>query len=164
MESPSRNDTILVIGYGNTLRRDDGAGYLLARDLHDENLPGLHCVMTHQLTPEMSALVAEASEVIFVDAYPCPDAPESAETIYRSIHPAERASGEKHYIERRITHGCSPERLMDMTRQLYVSQPPASLIAIPGFNFTLGEEISSVTRQKMHEARDFILRKLFHHA
>lgn len=160
----SNGHEILVIGYGSTLRCDDGAGFLLVQQLQEENLAGLHCITTHQLTPEFSAIIAQANEVIFVDTYPCPDAPDIAGNIYREI-PADQLMREPHrYIERRVTHGSSPENLIGMTWSLYAARPPACVVAIPGFNFSLGEDVSPVTRNKMAEAREFILRKLMHHA
>jgi len=159
-----RDHEILVIGYGNTLRCDDGAGFLLVQQLQEENLSGLHCVTTHQLTPEFSAIIAEAAEVIFVDTYPCPDAPDIAANIYREIQADQHMRAPHRYIERRVTHGSSPENLMGMTWSLYAARPKACVVAIPGFNFALGEELSPVTRNRSSEAREFILRKLLHHA
>lgn len=158
------NQRLLVIGYGNTLRSDDGAGFLLVQQLQEEHHPGLHCITTHQLTPELSSIIAEAPDVIFVDTYPCPDAPEAAENIYREIPVHRHVRENRRYIDRRVSHGCSPESLLETTWTLYAARPPSFVVAIPGFNFTLGENLSPVTVNKMNEARDFIFRKMLHHA
>ena len=62
---------VLIIGFGNTLRRDDGAGAVAARLLgEDPRLERTEVEVreAYQLLPEMSLDLAEASLVIFVDA------------------------------------------------------------------------------------------------
>ncbi len=62
---------MLVLGYGNTLRRDDGAGAVAARLLAaDPRLarPEVEVREAYQLLPEMSMDIAEATLVVFVDA------------------------------------------------------------------------------------------------
>jgi hydrogenase maturation protease len=58
----------LVIGFGNELRRDDGAGPRVARTVADWHLPGVRALAVHQLTPELAAELARAKRVVFVDA------------------------------------------------------------------------------------------------
>lgn len=71
--------TTLIIGYGNTLRGDDGVGYRIA-EIFEQEEDGLeshyseesrHTVRSHpchQLTPDLAAELAQADRVIFVDA------------------------------------------------------------------------------------------------
>ena len=60
---------VLVIGYGNTLRRDDGVGVRAAELLAaDPRLGGVEVEARHQLTPELALDISAASLVIFVDA------------------------------------------------------------------------------------------------
>ena len=58
----------LVIGYGNTLRSDDGAGQIVAEKIAQWNLPGVRSLAVHQLTPELAEIIAQADAVIFIDA------------------------------------------------------------------------------------------------
>jgi hydrogenase maturation protease len=60
--------TVVVIGYGNTLRGDDGAGPAVAQAIADRALPGVRSLAVPQLTPELAEIVAEANLVVFVDA------------------------------------------------------------------------------------------------
>jgi hydrogenase maturation protease len=61
----------LVIGYGNTLRRDDGVGVRVAELLAvDPRMEGADILAVHQLTPELAIDVGEATLVVFVDADP----------------------------------------------------------------------------------------------
>ena len=62
---------MLILGYGNTLRRDDGAGAIAARLLAaDARLAreGVEVREAYQLLPEMALDLAEVSLVVFVDA------------------------------------------------------------------------------------------------
>jgi hydrogenase maturation protease len=59
---------LLIIGYGNTLRSDDGVGPHVVREIAAQRLPDVTCVVVHQLTPEMAAQVTLADQVLFVDA------------------------------------------------------------------------------------------------
>jgi hydrogenase maturation protease len=62
---------VLIIGFGNTLRRDDGAGARAAQLLAAEPRlagPDVEVQERYQLLPEMSLDISTASLVIFVDA------------------------------------------------------------------------------------------------
>lgn len=60
---------VIAIGYGNTLRSDDGAGQKVAEILASWHLPQMRSISVHQLTPELAALLAEVELAIFVDVY-----------------------------------------------------------------------------------------------
>ena len=59
---------ILVIGYGNPLRGDDGFGSLAASYVKERQIPGVEVIVSHQLNPEHAALLPESSHAIFLDA------------------------------------------------------------------------------------------------
>ena len=60
---------VLVVGYGNPLRRDDGIGWHAARLLaSDPRLADARVLTQHQLAPELAADVSRASLVVLVDA------------------------------------------------------------------------------------------------
>ncbi len=62
---------MLILGFGNTLRRDDGAGAVAARLLAaDARLQreGVEVREAYQLLPEMSLDIAGATLVVLVDA------------------------------------------------------------------------------------------------
>lgn len=60
----------LLIGIGNRLCGDDGVGAQLVDALTAEGDGRLRTLTVHQLTPELAAVVADASAVLFVDACP----------------------------------------------------------------------------------------------
>jgi hydrogenase maturation protease len=58
-----------VIGFGNTLRRDDGVGVVAAELMAaDPRLADVEVQARYQLLPEMALDIGECSLVIFVDA------------------------------------------------------------------------------------------------
>ena len=59
---------LLVIGYGNTLRRDDGVGPHVAEAIAALALPGVEALVCPLLTPELAEAIARARRVVFVDA------------------------------------------------------------------------------------------------
>ncbi len=67
----SRRDSTLVIGYGNTLRRDDALGCLIADKVRCWQRSGVRSMSLPQLTPELAAELAAAGTAVFVDARNC---------------------------------------------------------------------------------------------
>ena len=88
-EEQTKNETgdFLVIGYGNTLRSDDGVGAKVAAAVAELALPGVVALVLHQLTPELAETISEARAVVFVDA--AVDA--ATEVQVRQLEPAEGA-------------------------------------------------------------------------
>src|SRR5690242_16044076 len=78
-------DGLLIIGYGNTLRRDDGVGPRVAEAVESMALPGVRALPCPMLTPELADPIARAQRVIFVDA--AVDAPR--EVQLRELAPAD---------------------------------------------------------------------------
>jgi len=80
----------LIIGYGNTLRGDDGFGWRAAEQLAASHSIGDVEVQTqHQLTPELAQTMSEADTVVFLDA--AADGP-PGQVRYRRIEPSGDAS------------------------------------------------------------------------
>src|SRR5208283_5436391 len=60
---------ILIVGFGNPLRSDDGVGWQVAERLRDELARAdVQVVARQQLTPEIADLASRAERVLFVDA------------------------------------------------------------------------------------------------
>ena len=136
---------ILIIGYGNTLREDDGAGQIVAREIAKQDLNNVKCLAVHQLTPELAADISKASKVIFVDAL-ISNGSESEKITVKPIKKpllANISTGHVGY----------PRSLLSLTQALYTSNtPPAWSVLIPAVNFEFGEEISELTQQGIRDA------------
>jgi hydrogenase maturation protease len=120
---------LLVIGYGNELRRDDGAGPRVAASVAALGLPGVRAVSSHQLTPEMADLLRDAEAVMFVDARA--DAP--AVGVER-LAPSPAGAG--------WGHTSDPRWLLGLTAALYDHAPAAWLVTIPAVDLGMGEGLS----------------------
>jgi hydrogenase maturation protease len=124
----------LIIGYGNTLRGDDGAGYRLAETIAQWNFPDVRSLSVHQLTPELAAEIADAQTILFIDAATSPQ--ETPPTV-QPLAPHDR--------EGTLQHHADPRSLLALTRALYGGSPNAYQILIPVETFDFGESLSATT-------------------
>lgn len=134
-QTQSEAGDFLVIGYGNTLRSDDGVGAKVAAAVAELALPGVVALVRHQLTPELAEPVSEARAVVFVDA--AVDA--ATEVQMRRLEPAEGAQ--------LMAHAADPRTLLALAKQLFARCPPAWWLTIPIENLEFGEELSPMARR-----------------
>jgi hydrogenase maturation protease len=138
-------ERIVVIGYGNRLRTDDGAGPHVASAVASWELPGLVSLAVHQLTPELTDLLASAKLAIFVDA--------RLTSVEESvlILPLELSVDSGIY-----GHICDPRSLLALTQAIYRRTPQSWLITVPAADFSLGEGLSKTANQGAERALDRI--------
>lgn len=131
----------LIVGYGNTLRGDDGVGYLAAEQIAGWNLPGVAAIACHQLTPELAAALADCDRVLFIDA----TLPGTATTVQlRSLQPALATSLDAHRSD--------PAALLQLTAQLYDRSPPAFHLLLPTATMPFTEELSAIAQAGLDAA------------
>jgi hydrogenase maturation protease len=130
----------LVIGYGNDLRSDDGAGRVVADRLDALALPGVTVRSVIQLTPELALEIAKFDTVVFVDA-----SVEVAETTSTPV-----VAGLTDPTA--MSHYNTPETLLGMTAK--VGQVPSTAVAvsIPVTDIGLGMELTPMTAVGVEEA------------
>jgi hydrogenase maturation protease len=140
-ERGTSNETILVIGYGNELRGDDGLGPRVAEVIAAANHPDVRVRTVFQLVPELAAELAEARMVIFVDALADPG------RIAVELTPvgAEETTDWS-------THTADPRTLLALTRAVYGRTPEAWWLKTPGRNFDFGEGLSSAAEEGVRQA------------
>ena len=122
--------TLLVLGYGNTLRRDDGVGPRIAEAISALNLLGVEALAYPLLTPELAEPISQAQRVVFVDA--ATDAPH--EVQLRKLAPA--ASSQI------MAHAANPDTLLAVARDLFGHTPEAWVLAIPVEDMSIGETLT----------------------
>jgi hydrogenase maturation protease len=135
------HDSLLVIGYGNVLRSDDGAGILVAEAVAAWGRPDIRGVAVHQLTPELAESLSTPARVVFVDARV---APVGAEPALMALEP----SSARH----QAGHISDPRSLLNMARWLYGGCAEAWLLTVPGVNFSIGERISATATRGIERA------------
>lgn len=137
----------LVIGYGNTLRGDDGVGWSVADRLAaDPRLSGVDVLRSHQLTPEFALDVSRASAVVFVDATVSGPA---GRVNVAALDPVAGGTASSHHM--------APETLLALSQALYGAQPPAWLVSVGCATLELGDGLSDVVAAALPAAVDAVI-------
>lgn len=137
---------ILLIGYGNDLRRDDGAGLVLAEIIERAwQIRGVAVkrLAVHQLMPELAVDIAgpEVSAVVFVDTRAAA-ADEVSPDVQVQPVPAGPSSPS-------LGHHLDPAALLTYAGHLYGRRPPAWLVTVPGTDFSYGEGLSRPVQEAL---------------
>ncbi len=145
---PERPASILVIGYGNTLRRDDALGCLIADAVERWQRPGVRSMSLAQLTPELAADLAAAETVVFVDARKCsPSAEPTVQVEPLSPRRDDWAS---------LVHALTPSVLLGLCEAAYGQCPRAWQVSVPGSDFSFGEGLSDLAGRSLGQALGWI--------
>lgn len=141
---------LLVIGYGNPLRRDDGIGPVLAQSL-DDLQPRRHIevIVSHQLLPEMANPVSQADRLILIDAV---YGGQAGNWSCLPLFPDHLDRGLPVLV-----HTVSPTHLLAMSQILYGRAPIAHIITVIGSDFGYGEGLSDVVEAVIPQITDYIL-------
>jgi hydrogenase maturation protease len=124
---------VLVVGYGNALRADDGIGPLVAERLAgDPRLAGATVLARHQLTPDLALDVSGASLVVFLDAALGP-APGTF-VIEPPVPAAGPAATWSHHLD--------PGSLVALAAELYGRAPEAVVVRVGVGSLEAGEGLS----------------------
>lgn len=148
--SPDSEMGLLVIGYGNTLRSDDGVGPRVAEEVEKLNLPGVRAIVRGLLTPELAEPISRARRVVFVDA--SVETPDQLQL--RPLFP-----GASSQI---MAHAADPRTLLALARDVFGHAPPAWWLTIPIENLAIGEELSAKAREGLAGAVREIKRLVGH--
>jgi hydrogenase maturation protease len=133
---------VLIIGYGNPLRSDDGIGWQAARTLYTAwPSSKVRVEAAHQLLPEMADWIGDAEYVIFIDA--CWDLLPGRMRSH-AIHPEGPTKAP-------MTHHFSPERLLADGWHLFHHCPEAVMISVGGGSFDYGEGLSKTVQATFPE-------------
>jgi hydrogenase maturation protease len=135
---------LLVIGYGNTLRSDDGVGPRVAEAVAALKLPGVQTLICQQLSPEHAAPISQAQTVIFVDA--AVDAPR--EVQFRPIEPGDTCQ--------LMAHAADPRTMLALARDVFGHAPKAWWLTIPAVKLDFCEELTPEAQEGLTEAVDKI--------
>jgi hydrogenase maturation protease len=115
-----RDATVLVIGYGNPARGDDGLGPALAARLEQLRVPGVTVEADYQLSLEHAALAAEHEVVIFADASTRTDGP----FWFGPIGATPMTSHTSHFM--------TPGQVLGLARSCFGATPRGYLLGIRG--------------------------------
>ncbi len=140
---------VLVFGYGNPGRLDDGLGPLFAEEMEKLQLDGVTVDSNYQLAVEDAAAIAEHDFVVFVDA----DVSGPEPFHFDHVIPKSHMSFSSHSI--------SADALMAMAADLLSSKAEAYILGIRGYEFNEFEErISPKAKKNLDEALSFMKQAL----
>jgi hydrogenase maturation protease len=123
---------LLIVGYGNPLRSDDGLGWHVAQQLSlGFSRDDVQIIAVHQLMPEVAEAASRAEQVLFIDA-----AQEGIPGSFTCTQLSPAPSASLH------THKFSPTMILRLARDLYGRCPSAQLFTVTGESFETGETMS----------------------
>jgi hydrogenase maturation protease len=152
---------VLVLGYGNTLRRDDGVGVHVAEQLAGDPrlvpaIEGGRVIVStaHQLTPEVALDFAAASLVVLIDA----DTAElPGSIVVRELTVAGEPGGDERAAPGSSSHHVGARELLALARELAGASPRAVSIGIGVADLALGEGLSASVEGALPRAVDVVV-------
>ena len=140
---------ILIYGYGNPGRQDDGLGIVLTQKLEvwasENQITGIAFDSNYQLNIEDAAAIAEKDLVIFADA--------SEEDIEDFCLSRVDGSSKVSFT----THAASPGYIVQLCKELFQKEPLVFLLHIKGYEWAFQEGLSERGRANLDQAFEYML-------
>ena len=139
---------VLVVGYGNPLRSDDGVGWHAAALLADDRrFAGMAVLQLHQLTPELALDISESSLVVLIDAdRALPPGTVSISTLEQGAVVTDRA----------WSHHVGPADLVAMALELYGSAGEVFVVGCGVQSLEIGDELTPLVEQALAHIADHV--------
>lgn len=123
---------VLIIGYGNPLRCDDGLAWRAIEMLRQVGFPPeVELIIRQQITPDLALLASQAETVLFLDAA---DSAQASEIKCEPVIAAQQATLSSHEF--------SPAAILALANELYGKAPRACMVSLQGECFDHGEALS----------------------
>jgi len=137
---------MLLIGYGNPGRGDDGLGPAFSEGMAARGLPGLEVDTDYQLVAEHALAISGHGLVVFADA----EIGGSGAYSFREI-----SSGAPEVLG---SHSLVPETVLALCETLYGAKPRAFVLGISGHDYgEVKEGLSPEATANLAEAERFFL-------
>lgn len=150
---------LLLIGYGNPDREDDGVAWHILQALtkklglappgsYEDEFPEhplLEFSFHLQLTPEMAEELSAYEQVCFIDAH-TGSIPEQVRLIEL----------ESEFQASPFTHHLTPQSLLSMCETIYRKKPDAALLSVLGQRFLFTRQLSEETAALVPQAVELI--------
>ena len=144
---------ILVYGYGNPGRQDDGLGIEMVKmvqawiEKHE-----LNCMTSennYQLNVEDAETISKMEYVVFVDA----TKEDIHEFKFDKVDPSDKK------VEFTM-HAVSPAYVLNLSNELFEKMPETYVLAIKGYEWDFAEGLSDNAKLNLEQAYQFLTRKL----
>lgn len=140
---------ILIIGYGNPGRLDDGLGPILAEEIDKMNYPNVEIDSDYQLTVENAVDLTKHDIVIFADA----DVSGPEPFYLKAIQPSKSVTFSSHSI--------TAENLLALAYELFQKDIKAYALGIRGYEFNeYDERLSAKAQSNLKNAIEFIKKSI----
>ena len=150
---------ILLLGYGNPDREDDGVAWHILRalavkmglpapDSYEDDFPEdaqIDFAFHLQLTPEMAEDISQYAYVCFVDAH--------RGNIFEEVRLIEVESD---FQKSPFTHHLTAQSLLSICETLYNTKPDATLLSVRGYQFLFSRSLSERTDALVPDAVDLV--------
>jgi hydrogenase maturation protease len=140
MTAGAANPRVLILGYGNPGRQDDGLGPAAIAEIAAMAWPGVSAQDNYQLVIEDAPDIAEHDVVWFVDAARDGAGPYEIQ----QLTPRHDVTFTSHLLK--------PETLLAIVEGYYGKSPEAWLLAIRGYEFEFREGLTDRARNNLAEA------------
>jgi len=143
---------ILIYGYGNPGRQDDGLGNAFIQRLeewaNEKQLTGFEFDSNYQLNIEDAANIAGKDLVVFVDA----SEEEIEDFILTPVNEATKVTF--------TTHAASPGYIVNLCRELYNKIPATYMLHIRGYEWEFKEGLSAKAENNLEKSLENLKEKL----
>jgi len=137
---------VVVLGWGNITRSDDGLGPLLLERVARARLQHVTVIEDFQLQIEHALDLRGHDLVVFADAGFKTPAP------FRFVQTKPRAGMAF------SSHKLTPEAVLDVYREVTGNAPPpAFVLTVAGEDFSVGASLSAAAAERLELASDFLL-------
>lgn len=140
---------MLLIGIGNSSRRDDGLGWAFLDEIKKRKVPGDELIYKYQLNIEDAEMISEADTIIFIDAY-------SGELengfSFEECLPIDSFEF--------TTHALSPGVIVSLCKNLYDAEPNAFVLKIQGAEWGLKKGLSKLSIRNLQNALNYFLKNI----
>lgn len=146
----SPDTKVLVVGYGNPGRCDDGIGMALAERIRSLEIPGVDVEIRYQLNVEDADMVAKHDLVVFLDACICAPPP----FFMREVEPR---AGTLEFT----THSLAPEGVLGLAHDVFSAPTRGYKLAVRGYDFhNVGDDLSKDAEKNLEAALVFLVEAL----
>ncbi len=146
MEMPFR---ILVYGYGNPGRGDDGLGPAMSEKIHawvkENNIAGIETDSNYQLNIEDAYNIKDYDIVIFADA----SYEDIEHFIIERVKPDDKAAFN--------THSVSAGFVLSLCKKMYRKDPIVFLIHLKGYDYEMREGLSENASSNLEMAYNLLV-------
>jgi hydrogenase maturation protease len=144
---------ILLYGYGNPGRQDDGLGNEFIERIgpwiETQGLEGIELDSNYQLNIEDADAISDKDIVLFIDA----STEEIDDLLFTKVDPSDSK------VEFSM-HAVSTAFVLDLCQKLYNKYPDTYLLHIKGYEWGFKEGLSKKANVNLEKALDFVKDKL----